>query len=164
MALVSMHSAPYDEPVAYYEFIAAGSSILYLAFWVALLGVCFYLYRHFRFSSLPWLGGYVALSVIESVVGFVLLIWHTSYRGSHQMVRVVSASYILTPIAHFLIAAMILSEVASLISRIPDQPSPPLISLLTRVHRNIPILGSVLLLLTISSSAIYLWVVIASWP
>jgi hypothetical protein len=74
------------------------------------------------------------------------------------MAQFVMASFILTPAAHFLIAAMILSEVAWLISRIPDQPSLPLISLLMRVHRNIPILGGVLLLLAITSFAIYLWI------
>jgi nucleoside recognition membrane protein YjiH len=125
---------------------AFGSPILYLVFWIALLWVCFDLYRTFRFTSLPWLGGYCLISIVSRIIGIIARGVHPPRTASAEMRMLFSAWQILTPLTHVLIATIILSEIAFLISRVPEEKPSRLVSVLLRVHRNMKILGSVLLI------------------
>jgi hypothetical protein len=135
-------------------------AILDFGFWVALIWICFELYRKYRFQSLPWLGAYCVIITVHKIVGTLAVHAHPPQKVTPEMARIVFSVWeIISPLCDWLMAAMILSEIALVISKVHGESSSRLISFLLRVHRNIWILGGVLLLLALSSFAFAFWII-----
>jgi len=121
----------------------AGSTVS-LVFWIALICICVSFYRTFGFRSLRWLGAYCGIATLAVIAGMIARMLNHPFRFSPIYTAVTMAQIIIPPVAHILIAAMILSEIAVLLNQTRVEINLRLIDFLLRINRRIEPCGLIL--------------------
>ena len=137
------------------------SITLTLVFWIGLVWVCVSLYRTHGFRSLRWLGAYCGISALGSVATFVSRMVRPPAQlmpFSLLMAVRVLAPTILNHAAHFLVAIMILSEIAVLVENENPETKSKLIGAVVGINERVETCGLVLVVIaTISFALSILW-------
>lgn len=137
------------------------SVTLTLVFWIGLVWVCVSLYRTYGFRSLRWLGAYCGIAALGSIATFISRMVrppHSLMPFSPLMAARVIAPTILNHAAHFLVAIMILSEIAVLLQQKHPEMESKLIAVLVGINQRLETYGLALVsIATISFGLSIVW-------
>jgi hypothetical protein len=128
---------------------------LILARWGLVLGVCFVLYRRLSLPALPWLAGHYAITAVWSPFGRYIGKHVPDYVNSFQnvggstLMLIVGGTLLLAETCSFIIALLILSELAYFVSSHHPEIQSKLLSTVSSVHSYIPWLGVALICITL---------------
>jgi hypothetical protein len=128
---------------------------LMFARWGFVLAVCFVLSRRLSLPALPWLAGHYAITALSSPFGYYIERYVPRYIntvrnfGGSALSLIVGVTLLLAATCSFIVALLVLSEIAYFVSNHRPEIRSKLLSTLSSIHRYIPWLGVALICLTL---------------